>query len=323
METKRFAYAFVGLRPSERQEIAELLTSAGADKVHLRLAGAGEHPDFWVINGDEPEAACRLQTDTAPVIAVGGDASCMARVERPFRLKQAQSVLSKLLSELPDTHRAAPTVSSTSEESAFSLLEPWGAVGAGDSSYSEYGSNLELTPSELAMTEDDPPDLLMLRRAAHDRRMSSHTLEPTDMSETIGQEWLDLLPAQILVVAELGQRTRTLPKGLRKMGFGVDVVDGLERALKLLADKEYRVVFLEQLDGSSDTVRWCKAFLAAKNVNGAVPHVAIIARRKSTMERWRVKRAGCAAWMLVPLDRKRLFAFLSECRVERSLPRED
>ena len=320
METKRFAYAFVGLRPSERQDIAALLLEAGADKVHLRLAGAGEHPDFWVINGDEPEAAVRLQTDIAPVVAVGGDAMCLVRLERPFRLKQAQSVMGKLWSELPEAHREPPTGNLPSEESALVSLEPW---GADDSSYSEYASNLELTPSELAMTEDDPPDLLMQRREAHDRRISFHTLEPTDVSESACQEWLDVLPAQILVVAELGQRTRTLPKGLRRMGFGVDVVDGMDGALALLAEREYRVVFLEQMEGSGDTVRWCKAFVLAQNVKGVAPYVAIIARRKSAVERWRVKRVGCAAWMLVPLDRKRLFAFLSECRVERSLPRED
>ena len=126
MEIKRFAYAFVGLRPSERQEIARLLTKASEDRAQLRLAASGEHPDFWVINGDEPEVMARLQEDPAPVLAVGGDVDCLARVERPFQLSQAEAVMTRLLGELPDTGRAGPWLRDDAPESGYAASDAWG-----------------------------------------------------------------------------------------------------------------------------------------------------------------------------------------------------
>ena len=335
MEIKRFAYAFVGLRPSERQEIARLLSAASQDKAQLRLAVSGEHPDFWVINGDEPEVMARLKEDPAPVLAVGGEVDGLARVERPFKLAQAQAVVTRLLGELPDTGRVSPEVFDLDE-----LLAPsddWGkrdrefahdtrlldgaTTHDGSEFASDYASHMELSPSELAMTEDDPSDLLRLRRAEYEER-TSHTLEPSGVSEPVTHEWLDVMPAQVLVIAELGERTRTLPRGLRRMGFGVDVIGNPEHALGSLAGTEYRVIFMEQQTTASETVRWCKALVKVCEELSLKACVVVVARRRSAIERWRALRAGCAVWMLVPLDRRRLLSFLTERGIERSLPRE-
>ena len=284
MEIKRFAYAFVGLRPSERQEVARLLSMASVDKAQLRLAASGEHPDFWVINGDEPDVVVRLQDDPAPVLAVGGEVACLARVERPFNLMQAEAVMTRLLGELPDTGSAGPFKRDDQPETGYAANDAWGKrdseyaapesrmndsrmdsrLDDGSEFASEYASRVELSPSELAMTEDDPSDVMRLRRAEYEERVS-HTLDPTGVSEPVTHEWLDVMPAQVLVIAELGERTRTLPRGLRRMGFGVDVIDGPERALASLAVKEYRVIFMEQQLSASETVRWCKALAKACN----------------------------------------------------------
>lgn len=341
MEIKRFAYAFVGLWPSERQEIARLLAMACVDRAQLRLAASGEHPDFWVINGDEPEAVARLQEDPAPVLAVGGEVDCLARVERPFELAQAQTVMTRLLGALPDTGRAGPARAQRDDvfDLSYAASDAWGkhssefathdshllhadrSADDGSEFSSEYASRMELSPSELAMTEDDPSDLLRLRRAEYEERVS-HTLEPSGVSEAVTHEWLDVMPAQVLVIAELGERTRTLPRGLRRMGFGVDVIDGPEHALNSLAGKEYRVIFMEQQATAGETVRCCRALVSRCEALGMTSCVVVVARRKSTIERWRAMRAGCAAWMLVPLDRRRLLGFLTERGIERSLPRE-
>ena len=211
MEIKRFAYAFVGLRPSERQDIARLLSMACVDRAQLRLAASGEHPDFWVINGDEPEAVARLQEDPAPVLAVGGEVDCLARVERPFQLSQAQAVMTRLLSALPDTGRAGPASMQGGDvfDLGYAASDAWGQhssefathdsrlhadrSSADDGSEfaseyaSEYASRVELSPSELAMTEDDPSDLLRLRRAEYEERVS-HTLEPSGVCESVSHE---------------------------------------------------------------------------------------------------------------------------------------
>ena len=339
MEIKRFAYAFVGLRPSERQEIARLLSAACQDRAQLRLTVSGEHPDFLVINGDEPEVMARLKEDPAPVLAVGGEVEGLARVERPFKLSQAQAVMTRLLGKLPDTGRIGPESFQRDErfESGHAAGDDWDKRGSeyvhdtrllegvttshGSEFASEYASRMELSPSELAMTEDDPSDLLRLRRAEYEER-TSHTLEPSGVSESVTHEWLDVMPAQILVIAELGERTRTLPRGLRRMGFGVDVIGGPEHALASLAGKEYRVIFMEQQATASETVRWCKALVKVCEELSLKACVVVVARRRSAIERWRALRAGCAVWMLVPLDRRRLLSFLSERGIERSLPRE-
>ena len=342
MEIKRFAYAFVGLRPSERQEIARLLSTACEGKAQLRLAASGEHPDFWVINGDEPEVVVRLQDDPAPVVAVAGGVACLARMERPFDPRQAQAVMARLLDVLPDTGSAGTFNRDDPFEMGYAANDAWGRRdGDGDGEreavdsrsgadtasvasefLSEYASRMELSPSELAMTEDDPSDLMRLRRAEYEERVS-HTLEPTGVSEPITHEWLDVMPAQVLVIADLGGRTHTLPRGLRRMGFGVDVIDGPEHALASLTGKEYRVIFMEQQVTAGETVRVCKALANARNALGHHPSVVVVARRNSTIERWRTLHAGCAEWMQVPLDRRRLLGFLTERGIERSLPRED
>lgn len=330
MEIKRFAYAFVGLRPSERHEVARLLSLASLDKAQLRLVSHGEHPDFWVINGDEPDVVVRLQDDPAPVLAVGGEVACLARVERPFNLMQAEAAMTRLLDELPHTGSAGPFHSDAPAESAYAPVDVWGRrdtgshdAGPDESSgfLSEFASRVELTPSELAMTEDDSSEVLRLRRAEYEERVS-HTLEPTGISEPITREWLDVLPAQVLVIAELGERTRTLPRGLRRMGFGVDVIGDPRHAMNTLADKEYRVIFIEQQATAGETVRCCKTLASAINALGQTARVVVVARRKSTIERWRALHAGCAEWMQVPLDRRRLLGFLTQHGIERSLPRE-
>jgi CheY-like chemotaxis protein len=331
IERKRFAYAFVGMRPSECLEVGRLLAQACQDFAELRVAEASEHADFWVVNGNDVDSVRRVHAEGAVhVLAVGGEGDDMLRVERPFDLRQAQLVLARLMRELPDNPwRDAPA---TVVESAYVKVARWAERDS--SGFSEYASDLELTPSELAMTEDEPSDLRMARRAAaHQRRMghagaaaggpeSIRTLEPTGVFEPASQEWLDVLPAQLLGVADAGNRTRTLPKGLRRMGFGVDVMEGLPDALQAIARSEYRMVFLDQGGVGPDLVKWCKAFLQARNSQAQPLGVVVIARRKALWDRWRAMRAGCVAWMTVPLDRTELLGFLLQHGVERSLPRE-
>ncbi|WP_157667808.1 hypothetical protein [Comamonas serinivorans] len=318
-ETKRFAYAVVGLRPSERQEIERLLTAASEHTAELLPAAAGEHADFWVVNGDDPGSVQRLQTEgIAHVLAVGGEQDQFLRVMRPFDVSQTHQVLTKLIRQLPDRPRREAPVSRLE---SYAETDPW--ADRDSSQFSEFSSSLELTPSELAMTDDEPSDLRLARRAEHERRMSSsHTLGPTDILDFASQEWLDVWPAQVLVVADAEHRTRTLPKGLRKMGFGVDVMENVAAALKAVARSEYRMVFLDQGALGAGLVRWCKAFLQTANAQGMLPGVVVVARRKAPVSRWRAKRAGCTAWMEVPLDRQQLLSFLLHRGVERSQPRD-
>ena len=319
IESKRFVYAFVGMRPSERLEVGRLLAQACQNFAQLRVAELGEQADFWVLNGNDPDSVKRVRAEGAVhVLAVGGTVEGMPRVERPFDLQQAQRVLARLMRDLPDNPwRDAPA---TVAESGYAKAQPW--LDRDSSGFSEYASKLELTPSELAMTDDEPSALRMARRAEHQQRMIARTLAPTDVFEPVSQEWLDLLPAQLLVVADAENRTRTLPKGLRRMGFGVDVMEGLSAALQTIARSEYRMVFLDQGGMGADLVKWCRAFLRARNSLGQPLGVVVIARRTVWWGRWRAMRAGCSAWMAVPLDRKELLAFLVEHGIERSLPRE-
>ena len=118
-------------------------------------------------------------------------------------------------------------------------------------------------------------------------------------------------PAQILIVAEFGSRTHTLPRGLRALGYGVDTANGEAQALALLPTRAYRVVFLDQASLGPALWGLAKQMLAARTLAGQPPHVAIVARKQRPLDRWRAHRIGCDAWMNVPLERERLIAFLA------------
>ena len=119
------------------------------------------------------------------------------------------------------------------------------------------------------------------------------------------------LLAQILIVAEFGTRSHTLPRGLRSLGYAVDTANGEAQALALLPTKAYRIVFLDQASLGSALWGLAKQMLAGRTLAGQPPHVAIVARRQGPLDRWRAHRIGCDAWMNVPLERERLIAFLA------------
>ena len=118
------------------------------------------------------------------------------------------------------------------------------------------------------------------------------------------------LSAQVLIVAEFGIRSHTLPKGLRALGYLVDTANGSSEARAMLPQQPYRVVFLDQASLGRDIWSLASTLVNSPALNGQAPQVAIVARKQGPLDRWRAHRMGCA-WMNVPLDRDRLTMFLA------------
>ena len=119
------------------------------------------------------------------------------------------------------------------------------------------------------------------------------------------------LDADVLVVAgALGQRSHTLPRGLRRIGVRVCLLEGADAALAAFKRQPLPFVFLDQVSLGDELMPLARALVALRPMPGQPPHVVVVARRGSAFERLRARLIGCN-WMTVPIERERLLAFFA------------
>ena len=119
------------------------------------------------------------------------------------------------------------------------------------------------------------------------------------------------LDADVLVVAgALGQRSHTLPRGLRRIGVRVCLLEGADAALAAFKRQPLPFVFLDQVSLGDELMPLARALVALRPMPGQPPHVVVVARRGSAFDRLRARLIGCT-WMTVPIERERLLAFFA------------
>ncbi|HPP98295.1 MAG TPA: hypothetical protein PK853_09620, partial [Ottowia sp.] len=123
--------------------------------------------------------------------------------------------------------------------------------------------------------------------------------------------FVDDRDADVLVVTgALGERSLTLPRGIRRLGYRVRLLDGPEAALAAFDRHPVPFVFLDQVSLGEQLLPLARALAARRGAGEQPPHVVVVARRGSVFDRLRAGRAGCH-WMKIPIDGPRLAAFFA------------
>lgn len=114
-------------------------------------------------------------------------------------------------------------------------------------------------------------------------------------------------PEVMVIVGALGERSHTLPRGIRRLGLSVQLVEAHE-ALTVFARQSADFVFLDQASLGDGLLALARSLVATRTAAGRPPHVVVVARRGSAFDRLRARLMGCT-WMSVPIERERLAAF--------------
>ena len=101
-----------------------------------------------------------------------------------------------------------------------------------------------------------------------------------------------------------------MPRGIRRLGFRVRLIEGADAALAAFAQRPVDFVFLDQASLGDDLLPLARALTAQRPMPGHPPHVVVVARRGTAFDRLRARLIGCV-WMVVPVDRERLLGFLA------------
>jgi CheY-like chemotaxis protein len=123
----------------------------------------------------------------------------------------------------------------------------------------------------------------------------------------------DPLPAashRILLVGPPGPAVGELLTTLMGYGYPADFADGADAALRRLGQASYRWVFLVDGVPGLDASALCRRIRAQCGPPPAGPLLVIVAGRRSPFSRLSAHRAGCDAYLPVPLDREALQAYL-------------
>lgn len=122
-----------------------------------------------------------------------------------------------------------------------------------------------------------------------------------------GHEAAQPAPEVLVIVGALGERSHTLPRGIRRLGLSVQLVEAHE-ALTVFARQPADFVFLDQASLGDGLLALARSLMATRTAAGRPPHVVVVARRGSAFDRLRTRLMGCT-WMSVPIERERLAAF--------------
>jgi CheY-like chemotaxis protein len=279
----RYAIALAGLPLAEKTLIEALL-----------LLGFNRQPAFAVVqdparaaliiaNADDELLLRMLQewSSRPPVLLVGSsDAGTgWPRVERPLQL----ATLVEAVRRLGGPALQAPAPGAWVDELP-AASEPWDAADpASDETEPVPLHGADTLPVPLAET-DQPAGAL-----------------PPAALPAIGQ--------RILLVGPPGPAVGELLTTLMGYGYPADFADGPEAALRRLGQEAYRWVFL--IDGVGlDASTLCRRIRAQCGATPAGPLLVIVSSRRSPFSRFSAHRAGCDAYLPVPLNREALLAYL-------------
>jgi len=311
----RHSYALIGLTPSERT-LLESLFALGQDQgEELVPALEPREAHLIVVNGDDHALVERLRQDNPLALIVlagrspGAPATELPVLRRPLDMQGVVEVLSRLdwpqgLASAEPSDFGRTFVSSAPLSSQFDTGAP---PPADPSAFAPTTAAAPMTaPNGDVASIAAPPAASVSSRAAWAR--SEHA--PLPAAQQHGG-FVDDRDADVLVVTgALGERSLTLPRGIRRLGYRVRLLDGPEAALAAFDRHPVPFVFLDQVSLGEQLLPLARALAARRGAGEQPPHVVVVARRGSVFDRLRAGRAGCH-WMKVPIDGPRLAAFFA------------
>lgn len=116
----------------------------------------------------------------------------------------------------------------------------------------------------------------------------------------------------ILVVDDSETALHFMQNRLRRFGFTAELVHSGEEALKRIAQRPYRFVFLDVMMEGMDGYQACRSIKQRYYPDGKPPVVVMLTSRTGAIDKAKGKLAGCDAWLSKPLTERDLAMVLTK-----------
>lgn len=120
----------------------------------------------------------------------------------------------------------------------------------------------------------------------------------------------------ILVVDDSETALHFMLNRLRRFGFTAELVHSGEEALKRIAQRPYKFVFLDVMMEGMDGYQACRSIKQRYYPDGKPPVVVMLTSRTGTIDKAKGKLAGCDAYLAKPLTERDLALVLTKFDVE-------
>ena len=329
----RHTYILIGLNPSERSLLESLVALDSREEEQLVPVRRQEDAHLIIANGDDRTVVETLRANNPQALIVlvgqppGHAVTDLPVLRRPLEMNAVIDVLSQLdwpshlhsseptdfgFTFSPSTNHPptqSPSTRSAPSEHATS------AAPQDSSAFAPTTASMVMTAGATATHSDVAP--VTAPAPAVSARATWTTSEHAPLAPVASPRPADAdgfisdLDADVLVVAgALGQRSHTLPRGLRRIGVRVCLLEGADAALAAFKRQPLPFVFLDQVSLGDELMPLARALVALRPMPGQPPHVVVVARRGSAFDRLRARLIGCT-WMTVPIERERLLAFFA------------
>ena len=331
----RHTYILIGLNPSERSLLESLVALDPREEEQLVPVRRQEDAHLIIANGDDRTVVETLRANNPQALIVlvgqppGHAVTDLPVLRRPLEMNAVIDVLSQLdwpshlhsseptdfgFTFSPSTNHPptqSPSTRSPPSEHATS------AAPQDSSAFAPTTASMVMTAGATATHSDVAPVAAPAPAPAVSARATWTTSEHAPLAPVASPRPADAegftsdLDAEVLVVAgALGQRSHTLPRGLRRIGVRVCLLEGADAALAAFKRQPLPFVFLDQVSLGDELMPLARALVALRPMPGQPPHVVVVARRGSAFDRLRARLIGCN-WMTVPIERERLLAFFA------------
>ena len=331
----RHTYILIGLNPSERSLLESLVALDSREEEQLVPVRRQEDAHLIIANGDDRTVVETLRANNPQALIVlvgqppGHAVTDLPVLRRPLEMNAVIDVLSQLdwpshlhsseptdfgFTFSPSTNHPptqSPSTRSPPSEHATS------AAPQDSSAFAPTTASMVMTAGATATHSDVAPVAAPAPAPAVSARATWTTSEHAPLAPVASPRPADAegftsdLDAEVLVVAgALGQRSHTLPRGLRRIGVRVCLLEGADAALAAFKRQPLPFVFLDQVSLGDELMPLARALMALRPMPGQPPHVVVVARRGSVFDRLRARLIGCT-WMTVPIERERLLAFFA------------
>jgi two-component system cell cycle response regulator len=120
----------------------------------------------------------------------------------------------------------------------------------------------------------------------------------------------------ILVVDDSETALHFMQNRLRRFGFTAELVSSGEEAIKRIAQRPYKFVFLDVTMEGMDGYQACRTIKQRYYPDGKPPVVVMLTSRTGTIDKAKGKLAGCDAWLAKPLTERDLATVLTKFDME-------
>jgi CheY-like chemotaxis protein len=120
----------------------------------------------------------------------------------------------------------------------------------------------------------------------------------------------------ILVVDDSETALHFMQNRLRRFGFTAELVHSGEEALKRIAQRPYKFVFLDVMMEGMDGYQACRSIKQRYYPDGKPPVVVMLTSRTGTIDKVKGSMAGCDAYLAKPLTERDLALVLTKFDVE-------